>query len=75
MKLASTIKRKPKTRTVNRSFRIPPEVDRALAVEARRKGWTKTWLIRNIIHAHVTYQKTLQAVPADLNTEIAGDEG
>ncbi len=47
--LKSTFRRKPKKRVVSRSFRIPPEVDRMLSVEARKKDWTKSFLIKDIL--------------------------
>lgn len=53
----STFKRKPKRRVVSRSFRVPPDVDRALEVEARRKRWSKSFLIREILTSWLTYQQ------------------
>ena len=53
----STFKRKPKKRVVSRSFRVPPDVDRALEVEARRKRWSKSFLIREILTSWLTYQQ------------------
>ena len=47
--LKSTFRRSPKKRVVSRSFRIPPEVDRMLSVEARKKDWTKSFLIKDIL--------------------------
>jgi len=47
--LKSTFRRSPKKRVVSRSFRIPPEVDRMLQVEARKKDWTKSFLIKDIL--------------------------
>lgn len=41
--------RKPKKRVVSRSFRCPPAVDRMLDKEAAAKGWTKSFLIRDIL--------------------------
>jgi hypothetical protein len=52
--------RKPKKRVVSRSFRIPPDVDRALAVEARRKQWTKSFLIRDILVGWLVYRKAMK---------------
>ena len=49
-------KRRLKRREVSRSFRIRPEVDRALDKEAAKKGWTKSFLIRDIIHSWFTYR-------------------
>ena len=57
MKLASTFKRKPKRKVVSRSFRIPPEVDRALDVEAEKRGWSKSFLIRDILFSWHKYQQ------------------
>ena len=50
-------KRKVPRRVVSRSFRIPPEMDRMLDEEARKKGWTKSFLIKDIIHSWCTYEK------------------
>jgi hypothetical protein len=57
MPLHSTFKRKPKRRVVSRSFRIPPAVDRALDAEARKKGWTKSFLIREILSGWLVFQQ------------------
>jgi hypothetical protein len=57
MSLHSTFKRRPKKRVVSRSFRIPPAVDRALDAEARKKNWTKSFLIREILVGWLTFQK------------------
>lgn len=50
--------RKVKKREVSRSFRIPPDVDRMLDAEARKKGWTKSFLIRDILFSWATYNKS-----------------
>lgn len=55
--LRSTFKRRPKRRVVSRSFRIPPDVDRALEKAAREKRWSKSFLIREILTSWLTYQK------------------
>lgn len=52
----STFKRKPRSRVVSRSFRIPPDVDKALERIARDKGWTKSFLIRDVLVGYVRYQ-------------------
>lgn len=54
--IRSTFKRKPKRRVVSRSFRIPPDVDKALDQIARDKGWTKSFLIRDVLVGYVRYQ-------------------
>lgn len=56
----STFKRKPRKRVVSRSFRIPPQVDRALDAEAERKGWTKSFLIREILTNWLTYRRAMK---------------
>ena len=56
-RLVSTFQRKPKKREISRSFRIPPDVDRALAAEADKRRWTKTFLIRDILVSWLQYQK------------------
>ena len=63
--------RKPKKREVSRSFRIPPAVDRALASEAKQKGWTKSFLIREILISHLRFQKVLQIT--NLEAPLVGD--
>jgi hypothetical protein len=50
-------KRQPKRRGVSRSFRIPPDVDRALGIAAKEKRWTKSFLIRDILVGWLTYRK------------------
>jgi hypothetical protein len=50
-------RRQPKRRAVSRSFRIPLEVDRMLEVEARKKGWSKSFLIRDVLVSWATYRK------------------
>ena len=61
--LKSTFRRKPKKRmVVSRSFRIPPEVDRMLEVEARKKDWTKSFLIKDILCSWSAYNKAKDKV-------------
>ena len=62
MPLRSTFKRRPKKRVVSRSFRIPPDVDRALDAEAKKKSWTKSFLIRNILVGWLTFQRAKEKV-------------
>ncbi len=50
-------KRKPKRRVVSRSFRIPPDVDKALDQAAAEKSWTKSFLIRDILISWLTFRK------------------
>lgn len=45
------------TRPVSRSFRIPADVDRALEAEARKRRWTKSFLIRDVLVGWVTFQQ------------------
>ena len=52
-----TFKRKPKRRVVSRSFRVPPALDRALDEEARRRDWSKSFLIKDILTSWLTYHK------------------
>jgi len=58
----SRFRRKVKKRVVSRSFRVPPEVDRMLDAEAKRKGWTKSFLIKDIIYSWFIYQKATRQV-------------
>ena len=53
----SRFKRKVGKRVVSRSFRVPPELDRMLDAEAKKKGWTKSFLIRDILVSWMTYHK------------------
>jgi predicted transcriptional regulator len=55
--LHSTFKRKPRKRVVSRSFRVPPDVDKQLDAEAKKRGWTKSFLIRDIIVSWIRYQR------------------
>jgi len=55
--LRSTFKRKVKKRVVSRSFRISPEIDRMMTEHARRKGWSKSFLIKEILVSWANYQK------------------
>jgi hypothetical protein len=50
-------KRKVKKPSVARSMRLSPELDRALEKAARTKGWSKSFLIRDILFGWLTYQK------------------
>jgi predicted transcriptional regulator len=54
--------RKPKRRVVSRSFRIPPDVDRALDLAAREKRWSKSFLIREILVSWLVYRQALEKV-------------
>ena len=55
--LHSTFKRRPRKRVVSRSFRIPPDVDKALEQEARKREWTKSFLIRDIIVSWIKFHR------------------
>lgn len=55
--LHSTFKRKPKKRIAARSVRLPPEVDKALDREARKRGWSKSLLMRDILNSWLIFQK------------------
>jgi predicted transcriptional regulator len=44
-------------RVVSRSFRVPPEVDRMLDEEARKRDWSKSFLIRDILVSWASYNK------------------
>lgn len=60
--LHSTFKRKPRKKEVSRSFRVPPEVDKALDREARRKGWSKSLLIRDILRGWLEFHKAKEKI-------------
>jgi hypothetical protein len=57
--ISSTHKRTPRKRVVSRSFRVPPDVDKMLDKEAARRGWTKSFLIKEIIFNWFVYHKAL----------------
>ena len=77
MKLAATFQRKPKKRSISRSFRIPPDVDAALEKEARKRRWTKTFLIRDILVGWLNFHQTDQKFVNEPETreEEKSDEG
>lgn len=60
--IKSTFKRRPKKKMASRSFRCSLEVDRMLDQEARRRGWTKSFLIKDIIHNWFSYHKAKRKV-------------
>ncbi len=60
--LRSTFKRRPRKREVSRSFRCPPDIDRTLDVEARKKDRSKSFLIREILVSWCNYQKAREKV-------------
>ena len=66
-------KQKLKRREVSRSFRIRPEIDRALDREAEKKGWTKSFLIREIIHSWFTFRTARDKVEQIAFNEDKGD--
>jgi predicted transcriptional regulator len=55
--IRSPFKRRPRKRVVSRSFRVPPEVDRMLDEEARKRDWSKSFLIRDILVSWASYNK------------------
>jgi hypothetical protein len=55
--LHSTFKRKPRKRVVSRSFRLSPKEDDALGKEARRKGCSKSHLIRDILKSWLVFHQ------------------
>lgn len=55
--IRSTFKRRPRKKVVSRSFRVPPDIDKALGEEARKRDWTKSFLIRDILIGWVRYQQ------------------
>ena len=50
-------KRKPKRREVNRSFRVPIDIDNELGRAAAEKRWSKSFLIRDIIVSWITFHR------------------
>jgi hypothetical protein len=64
-------RRKIKRRLVSRSFRIRPEIDRMLDKEADKKGWSKTFLIQDIIVSWANYNKRRLAVEVALGMDAS----
>lgn len=60
--IRSTFKRRPKKRVVSRSFRVPPDVDKALEAIAREKDWSKSFLIRDILVGYVRFHQAEEKV-------------
>jgi hypothetical protein len=50
-------KRQPKRREVMRSFRIPIALDRQLGVAARKRGFGKSLMLREIVTSWLTYER------------------
>ena len=67
--LRSTRRRKPKKREVSRSFRIPPDVDRALATAAMKRRWTKSFLIRDILVSWLKYWESSEMHRGDSDAQ------
>lgn len=55
--IRSTFKRRPRKRVVSRSFRVPPDVDKALDAEAKRLHWSKSFLIRDILVSWLRFRQ------------------
>jgi hypothetical protein len=55
--MPSLFKRKVKKASVARSMRLPATLDRELEKAARAKGWSKSFLIRDILFGWLTYNK------------------
>lgn len=80
MILKSNFKRAPKKRVVSRSFRVPPAVDKELDRAAKAKGWTKSFLIREILRGWFNYrvaEKVAAPIPDEIEDELVQvtDEG
>lgn len=68
-------KRKVKRPSVSRSMRLPPEIDRELALAARKKGWSKSFLIRDILYGWVTYHKAKSKLERTASGVAEGEAG
>jgi hypothetical protein len=55
--IRSTFKRRPRKKVVSRSFRVPPDIDRMLDSEAKKRDWSKSFLIRDILISWCRYQQ------------------
>jgi len=80
MILKSNFKRAPKKRVVSRSFRVPPAVDKELDRFAKARGWTKSFLIRDILVSWCNYrraEKVAAPIPDEVEDELVQvtDEG
>ena len=64
-------KRRPKRKELSRSFRIPPDVDRALDAAAREKRWSKSFLIRDILVGWLTYRNKTEMYKGDPNAQTS----
>lgn len=60
--LRATFKRSVKKRVVSRSFRVPPEVDKALDAEAARRQWSKSFLIKEIINNWFSFHRAKRKI-------------
>jgi hypothetical protein len=67
--------KRPKKREVSRSFRIPPDVDRALDQAAAAKRWSKSFLIRDILVGWLTYHRQLKKVEGAVELPPESTEG
>ena len=52
--------RKPRKRVVSRSFRVPAHIDKALDAEAKKREWSKTFLIKYILVSWVNYNNEVK---------------
>jgi hypothetical protein len=69
-------KRKVKKPSVARSMRLSPELDRELEKAARARGWSKSFLIRDILFGWLTFHKTKsKIIQADMSRRIPEGEG
>ena len=71
-------KRQPRRREVMRSFRIPIALDRQLATAARKRGFSRSLLLRDIVTGWLTFEnvpKSAERLAEREIEEIASGEG
>ena len=66
-------KRQPKRREVMRSFRIPIALDRQLGVAARKRGFGKSLMLREIVTSWLTYERGQPPVQAEIKEIVDGE--
>jgi hypothetical protein len=69
-------KRQPRKRDVMRSFRIPVALDRQLGAAARKRGFGKSLMLREIVTSWLVYEGTPYPLHPRLpELEVDSDEG
>ncbi len=66
-------KRQPKRREVMRSFRIPIALDRQLGTAARKRGFGKSLMLREIVMNWLTYERGQPPVQVEIKEIVDGE--